>query len=88
MYASLKGPLPRDLNSFQTWIWDNKPLTAEETTFVEHTDDFVALSEGQEYSRLDGVVEDTLNRCLPKAVMRVRYFPDPILVRDVSTHAG
>ena len=53
------------------WIQDHKPLTSEESTFLEHKDDFVALSDGQENGWLDGVVEDSLNWCLPKNVMKV-----------------
>ena len=53
------------------WIQDHKPLTKEESTFLEHKDDYVALSDGQENGWLDGVVEDSLNWSLPSNIMRV-----------------
>ena len=55
------------------WIRDHKPLTRSESTFLEHKDDFIALSDGQEHGWLDGVVEDSLNWCLPSNLMKVRY---------------
>ena len=48
-----------------------KPLTPEESKFLEHTDDFVALADGQETGWLDGVVEDTMAWCIPSNVMKV-----------------
>ena len=72
-YVSLKNPTARNVRSFMDWIQDHKPLTKEESKFLEHKDDFVALSDGQENGWLDGLVEDTLNFCLPDNLMRVRY---------------
>lgn len=63
------------------WIQDHKPLVPGELSFMKHKDDFVALSDGQECGWLDGVVEDTLNWCLPGRLMKVGYVtkcsPDP-----------
>ena len=70
-YVSLKNPTGRNVRSFMDWIQDHKPLSKEESKFLEHQDDFVALSDGQENGWLDGMVEDTLNFCLPKNIMRV-----------------
>lgn len=55
------------------WFQDHKPLSQEESTFMEHKDDFVAISDGQECGWLDGVVEDTLNICLPSKLMKVHH---------------
>lgn len=54
------------------WIQDHKPLVHAESAFMKHKDDFVALSDGQECGWLDGVVEDTLNWCLPGKTTKVR----------------
>lgn len=54
------------------WIQDHKPLVQGELNFRKHKDDFVALADGQECGWLDGVVEDTLNWCLPNNLMKVR----------------
>ena len=70
-YVSLRNPTGRNVRSFMDWIRDHKPLTKEESRFLEHQDDFVALSDGQENGWLDGLVEDTLNWCLPDNLMRV-----------------
>ncbi|MCJ1453539.1 hypothetical protein MMC28_003886 [Mycoblastus sanguinarius] len=50
---------PAFLRLFQTsyfvhWVGDHMPLTKEESTFLEHQDDLVALSDGQECGWLDG----------------------------------
>ena len=71
-YVSLKKPSGRDLSSFINWVWDEKPLSREESRFLEHQDDFVALSDGQEVGWLDGFVEDSMMKCIPKGLMKVR----------------
>jgi len=75
IYVSLKAPCQRDLKSFVNWIWDHKPLSREESAFLKHTDDFVAISNGQEWGWLDGVVEDTFTACLPQNIMKVCFPP-------------
>ncbi len=72
VYVSLKKPSGRDLSSFVDWIWDEKPLSREESRFLQHEDDFVALSDGQEGGWLDGFVEDVMTKCIPKRIMKVR----------------
>lgn len=69
-YVSLKAPSSRNLKSFMAWIQDHKPLVQGELNFRKHKDDFVALADGQECGWLDGVVEDTLNWCLPNNLMK------------------
>ncbi|KAK0513549.1 hypothetical protein JMJ35_003913 [Cladonia borealis] len=69
-YVSLKKPSGRDLSSFMHWVWDEKPLSREESRFLEHQDDFVALSDGQEVGWLDGFVEDSMTKCIPKRLMK------------------
>ena len=81
-YIALKAPSGRNIGSFMNWTRAHKPLTKEESTFLEHTDDFVALANGQENGWLDGFVEDTMNWCLPSNLMKVAQatsfsFPDP-----------
>lgn len=71
-YVSLKAPTSRNVKSFMGWIQDHKPLVPSELTFRKHKDDFVALADGQECGWLDGVVEDSLNWCLPSKLMKVR----------------
>lgn len=70
-YVSLKTPTSRNVQSFMDWIKDHKPLSQEESSFLAHKDDFVALSDSQECGWLDGVIEDTLNYCLPSNLMKV-----------------
>ena len=86
-YVSLRTPTGRNVRSFMDWIRDHKPLTKEESSFLEHKDDFVALSDGQENGWLDGLVEDTLNWCLPDNLMRVRHdtFLEPTAAQPFSS---
>ena len=65
-------PSSRNYNSFRTWIFDRKPLTREETNFVKHADDFVALADGAEDGYFDGMVEDVLG-WLPRSIVKVNY---------------
>ena len=71
-YLSLKAPTSRNARTFIDWIDDHKPLSPEESTFIQHKDDFVALSDGQESGWLDGIVEDGLSWCLPAKLMKVQ----------------
>ena len=41
---------------------------------MKHPDDFVALSGERESGWLDGIIEDTLTRILPRKVMGVRSY--------------
>ncbi|KAF7508635.1 hypothetical protein GJ744_009027 [Endocarpon pusillum] len=68
-YVSLKTPSSRNYNSFRSWILDRKPLTREETKFVQYGDDFVALADGAEDGCIDGMVEDVLG-CLPRSIVK------------------
>lgn len=78
-YVSLKAPTSRNAKTFITWIKDHKPLSPEESTFIQHKDDFVALSDGQESGWLDGIVEDGLSWCLPVKLMKVRCHLPPFI---------
>ncbi|KAF6240808.1 hypothetical protein HO173_001481 [Letharia columbiana] len=69
-YLSLRAPTSRNAKTFIDWIEDHKPLSPEESTFIQHKDDFVALSDGQECGWLDGMVEDGLSWCLPVKLMK------------------
>ena len=67
-------PSTRNFRSFHDWIRDEAPFTPEETAFVNHSDDFVALSSNsREGGWLDGLVEDTLTWCLPNRLLKVRH---------------
>lgn len=69
-YLSFRAPSSRNAKTFIDWIDDHKPLSIEESDFIKHKDDFVALSDGQESGWLDGIVEDGLGWCLPKKLMK------------------
>ncbi|KAL8791924.1 MAG: hypothetical protein Q9195_005500 [Heterodermia aff. obscurata] len=85
-YVSLKNPSGRNVRSFIDWIQDHKPLTKEESSFLEHKDDFVALSDGQENGWLDGLVEDTLNFWLPDNLMRKIFTSSALSNRTDDQH--
>lgn len=76
-YLSLKAPSSRNTKTFIDWIDDHKPLSPEESAFIQHKDDFVALSDGQESGWLDGIVEDGLSWCLPAKLMKVQHLLSP-----------
>lgn len=70
--ATLTFPKPstRNYNSFYKWINNQKPLSREETEFVQHGYDFVALAEKQEGGWFDGILEDVLS-VLPRQITKV-----------------
>ena len=74
-YLSLTAPTPRNLQSFVNWMQNEAPLTQEESDFLEHQDDFVSLTSGQEAGWLDGKIEDALKWCLPKHTREVPLNP-------------
>ena len=84
-YLSLKAPTSRNARTFIDWIDDHKPLSPEESSFIQHKDDFVALSDGQESGWLDGIVEDGLSWCLPAKLMKVQC---PLSCRFISQLAS
>ncbi|KAI4181206.1 MAG: hypothetical protein L6R41_006759 [Letrouitia leprolyta] len=59
--VAVPRPSERDYRSFYRWIDNEKPLCREETKFVRHYDDFMALAEKQEGGWFDGVLEDALS---------------------------
>lgn len=59
--VAVPRPSERDYRSFYRWIDNEKPLCREETKFVKHHDDFMALAEKQEGGWFDGVLEDALS---------------------------
>lgn len=73
IYMSLKAPTSRNAKSLFRWVDNHKPLSAEESKFIQRKDDFVALSDGQEGGWLDGIVEDGLSWCLPLKLMKVPH---------------
>ena len=73
-YASLKKPPLRIYRSFQNWVWDRKPLTREESSYIKYADDLIALSDGQEGGSFDGVVDDALG-WLPRSLADVGLRP-------------
>ncbi|KAI4200003.1 MAG: hypothetical protein LQ346_002476 [Caloplaca aetnensis] len=70
--VAIPKPSERDYSSFYRWIDAKKPLCREETKFVKHQDDFIALAEKQEGGWFDGVLEDLLSifpRRLTRAIL-------------------
>lgn len=67
--CTIPSPSSRDYGSFRKWIDAVKPLCREETKFVQHQEDFIALAEKPEGGWFDGILEDTLSM-LPRPLAR------------------
>jgi hypothetical protein len=84
--ASLKRTTSRDYQSLANWIHNEKPLSQEESEFVDCKEDFIALCEPQEGGWFDGLIEDTLSK-IPCKLTRLlftsadqrRKSPDPYI---------
>ena len=73
-YTSLDEPdsrTVRNVQSLENWFSDHMPLVHSESWLLDHKDDLVCLSNGREYGWLDVAIEDTMNRVLPRRVMKV-----------------
>ena len=60
--ASLKKTTPRNYQSLSNWIHNEKPLSRQESEFVDCKEDFIALCEQPEGSWFDGLIEDMLSK--------------------------
>ncbi|CAF9917791.1 MAG: hypothetical protein ALECFALPRED_000368 [Alectoria fallacina] len=85
-YLSFKAPTSRNSKTFINWIEDHKPLSPEESAFIQRKDDFVALSDGQESGWLDGIVEDGLSWCLPLKLMKKFFTSEEQIKKTDDDH--
>lgn len=84
--ASLTRTTSRDHQSLANWIHNEKPLSQEESEFVDCKEDFIALCEPQEGSWFDALIEDVLSK-IPCKLTRLlftsadqrRKSPDPYI---------
>ena len=53
------------------WLDLHGPLWEPDSMIFKHSDDFITLAEDAECSWLDGLIEDSLDRFLPKKFMEV-----------------
>lgn len=74
-YVSLDAPnsrIIRNVQSLGNWIQNHKPLVEQESWLLDHKDDLVSLSDGQEYGWIDAVVEEIWSsRFLPRDLIKV-----------------
>lgn len=73
-YASLDVPdsrILRNVQSFETWVRNSRPLVPSESWLLKHRDDLVSLSNGQEYGWLDAAIEEACDWVLPRRLMKV-----------------
>lgn len=70
--ASLQRTTSRDYQSLTNWIHNEKPLSQEESEFIDCKDDFIALCEQQEGSWFDGLIEDILSK-IPCKMTRLLF---------------
>jgi hypothetical protein len=63
---SCQRPRDRDYRGLRRWFWNEKPLSyVQEEEFIKRHDDLVALRPSVEWGRLDGWIEDGVQR-LPR----------------------
>ena len=60
--SNCKTATTRNYKSVSNWLHNQGPLSAEETEFIHHKADIIALGDGEEQSWFDGFVEDTLSK--------------------------
>jgi uncharacterized protein DUF6594 len=59
---ALQKPSQRDYRSVRTWIFNNKPLVAAQSSFIKKKEDIITLRSGREWSDFDGLVETCLKK--------------------------
>ena len=60
--SSCKSASTRNYNSVSNWLHNIGPLSNEETEFIHHKADLIALNDGDESGWLDGFVEDAFSK--------------------------
>ena len=70
--SSCKDASARNHRSVSNWLHNNSPLSTEETEFIHHKADLIALGEREENSWFDGFVEDTLSK-IPSRFTRLLF---------------
>lgn len=70
--ASLLRTTSRDYNSFANWMHNEKPLSQEESEFINLKEDFIALCEQEEGGWFDGMIDDVLSR-IPCKLTRLLF---------------
>ena len=60
--SSCKPSSTRNYNSVNNWLYNTGPLSSEESEFIHHKADLIALGDGEESSWFDGFVEDMLSK--------------------------
>ncbi|KAL9622705.1 MAG: hypothetical protein Q9160_003015 [Pyrenula sp. 1 TL-2023] len=70
--ASLKRTTSRNYKSLANWMYNEKPLSAEESEFINSDEDFIALCESEESSWFDGLIEDGLSK-IPCKLTRLLF---------------
>lgn len=64
----LKPPQPHNFDSFSNWIRVKNQLTADDASFLDRGEDFIALTGDYEYGLLDNIVERFISGCTPRNV--------------------
>jgi hypothetical protein len=70
--ASLRRSTSRDYNSLANWMHNEKPLSREESEFINSKEDFIALCEQEEGGWFDGMIEDVLSK-IPCKLTRLLF---------------
>jgi hypothetical protein len=70
--ASLRRTTSRDYNSLANWMHNEKPLSQEESEFINSKEDFIALCEQEEGGWFDGMIEDVLSK-IPCKLTRLLF---------------
>lgn len=70
--ASLRRTTSRDYNSLANWMYNEKPLSKEESEFIDSKEDFIALCEQEEGGWFDGMIEDLLSK-IPCKLTRLLF---------------
>jgi len=60
--SNCKTASARNYTSVSNWLHNKAPLSNEETEFIHHKADIIAIGDGEEQSWFDGFVEDTLSK--------------------------
>ena len=83
--SSCKDASTRNHNSVSNWLHNNAPLSAEETEFIHHKADLIALGDREENSWFDGFVEDTLSK-IPSRFTRLLFTAQEQLAATDDSH--
>ena len=85
LMSSCKEASTRNFNSVSNWLHNQTPLSTEETEFIHHKADLIAVGDREENSWFDGFIQDILSK-VPSRFTRLLFTASEQLATTDDCH--